>query len=255
MNRSLEFTLKISPCLGCSVCPQPKLNAAYTSPKTTMTLEDFNTILNKLPKTCRVDFSGMSEAFLNPHACDMVGTAVAKGYEVHLYTTLVGLKSGCVDVLKNYRPHFVKIHIPDGKLLVFDDGKWIALHELFLLAKIPASYMSMSDPTDTMKRYLAIKKIAPELPQMLSRGGNVQSITVKPKFGPIRCAANKFHNNIVLPSGDVYVCCMDWNLSMPVGNLLVQPYSEIESAASRYEANQNPPENSICRSCEWSAPV
>lgn len=255
MIKSLEFTLKISNCLGCSFCPQTTLNAAYTSSKTTMTLEDFNTILNKLPKDVRVDFSGYSEPFLNPLACDMIGTAIVKGYEVHVYSTLMGMKSGCVDVLSVYKPHFFKVHVPDGKALVLPEEKWVQQHELFLLAKTPASYMAMGEPSAFIKRHLAVKGIPLELPNMLSRGGLLETVPVKPKKGLIRCAANRFHQNVVLPNGDVQVCCMSYDLSMPCGNLITGRYADIDMTANIYERDLNPRENSICRRCEWSANV
>ena len=253
MTKSIEFTLKVSNCLSCSYCPQSKLNVAYTSPKTTMTLEDFKTILNKLPWDCRCDFSGFSECFLNPHACDMIGEAISWGHETFVFSTLMGMKQGCVDVLKYRRPNLFKIHVPDPIGLQLPEEKWVEQHELFLKAGLPAQYMAMSPPSDFIKRYLAIHNIPLELPPMLSRGGNLTNVPVTELKGPIRCTMNRWHSNVVLPNGDVVGDCHDYGLTVRLGNLLAQPYQDIYDAAERWKVNmEKDATGTICAKCGWS---
>jgi radical SAM protein with 4Fe4S-binding SPASM domain len=117
------------------------------------------------------------------------------------------------------------------------------------------AYMTMGEPSEEIKRYLKLKGIGVEYPQMLSRGGNLENVAARYKEGPIRCAANRWHQNVVLPDGDVQACCMSYNLSLPCGNLLAESYATIHQRATNYSANSNPPKDSICRRCEWSAPI
>jgi radical SAM protein with 4Fe4S-binding SPASM domain len=254
--RALEFTTSISNCLSCTFCPQEKLGAAYHSDKRMMTMEDFHTILNKLPKDVQIDFSGFAECFLNPNTPEMIASAVDSAFHVVLYTTLIGLRSPGLEVLKQFRPHFVKIHVPDGKALVLNEEKWVEQHELFLMAKIPAQYMAMGQPSDFIKRHLAIKGIPLELPDMLSRGGNLAHIPVRDITGqPMHCTMNRWTQNVVLPNGDVYGCCMDYSLSVYLGNLLRQPYKEIEWEAEKWKMATMKKAEGICATCEWATPA
>lgn len=252
----MEFTLSVSNCLSCTFCPQEKLGAAYHSDKRMMTVEDFTTILNKLPMDCQVDFSGFAEAMLNPNACKMMELAAQSGRKWVLYTTLVGIKPCCVEVLKRYTPSVTRVHCPDGKALIFPEDKWVEFHERFLLSHVPATYMAMHEPSDFIKRYLAIKDIPLEFPDMLSRGGNLEHIKTREINGPIKCTMNRWHGNLVLPNGDVYGCCMDYGLTVYLGNLLRQPYREIHWEAEKWEMNMlRDATGTICSKCEWATPA
>jgi radical SAM protein with 4Fe4S-binding SPASM domain len=252
---ALEFTLNISNCLGCGFCPQEKLGNAYHSEKRTMTVEDFKTILDTLPMDCQVDFSGFSECFLNPDACKMIELAAVSGRRFVVYTTLVGIKPCCVEVLKAHHPNVLRVHVPDGKALTFPEDKWVEFHERFLLSRVPATYMSMAEPSDFIKRYLAIKGIPLELPEMINRGGNLEHIAKKNIDGPMRCTMNRWHQNVALPNGDVYGCCQDYSLSVYLGNLLRQPYIEIHYEAEKWMWAMEKKAEGICRECTWATPA
>lgn len=252
---TLEFTLTISKCLSCHFCPQDKLGAAYKDECRSMTVETYHDILDKLPRDCQIHFSGFSEPFLNPFAADMIAVAMDDAREVHVYTTLVGFKAAAVPVLKTFPPRVFRIHVPDGHALKFQDEKWIELHELFLLSKVKASYMAMREPSDSIKRYLAVKGIPLELPDMLNRGGNLDHMHQKNIAGAMRCTMNRWHNNVVLPNGDVYGCCMDYSLSVPLGNILTQDYSEIQWAGEQWKMNMENRAQGICAKCDWATPA
>ena len=115
--------------------------------------------------------------------------------------------------------------------------------------------MAMGIVTDKVATYLNDKGIHYEVPQMLSRGGNVAVVASPNLEGNIVCGMDRWHQNVVLPDGNVYTCCMDYGLTMPVGNLLAQDYQEIYDKAETYKVNVNPPANSICRSCEWARKI
>lgn len=251
---TLEFTLLINNCLGCKICPQDKLGAAYQG-KRKMTAEEFVYILGKLPLLVRIDFSGFSEPYLHPDAATFIVMAVTAGYKVHVYSTLIGMRKKQAELLAVHNPEYFRVHVPDRTCLILPDDLWIRQHELFLTSGIRGSYMAMDRLTDKVAEHLDSKGIEVELPTMISRAGNLEFMAPPKKTGKIRCAADRFHCNVVLPNGDVVVCCMDWSLTMPVGNLLAQSYQDIFDKASAYEANIDPPDDSICRTCEWSEEI
>lgn len=53
-----------------------------------MTLDTFKNIIDKLPDQYRIDFSGMSEPWVNPGCTDMLQYCFEKGRRVTVYTTL-----------------------------------------------------------------------------------------------------------------------------------------------------------------------
>lgn len=252
MTGHLEITTKIGCKLACKFCPQKTLVTSYQDKSNTLfQLDDFYKVLETVPTSIDIHFSGFSEPFLNPHVPDMLKHVYEKGHKVHIYSTLVGLDDRGVEALKQYTPVFIRVHIADEKAMKVEDAKWMAYHDLFLKTGIRGSYMAMGNVTQAIKNYLDSKGIAYEIPTMLSRGGNLDfgSYYIE---GNLVCGMDRWHQNVVLPNGDVYACCMDYGLTMPVGNLLKEDYTSIWNKAENYKANTNPPADSICRKCEWA---
>ena len=251
--RSLEFTTVVSQCLGCHFCPQDKLGAAYKSDNRVLSMDNFRLIISKLPHEMQIHFSGFAEPFLSPLAGEMMHIAHQLFAEVHVYSTLVGIKTTDAVLLKEKPPRVFRVHVPDGKHLVYPEDKWVEYLERFLLSGIKASYMAMGEPSTFIKRHLAIRNIVLDIPTMLSRGGNLEHVATHTPFeGPIRCTMNRWHSNVVLPNGDVYGCCMDYSLSVYLGNLLRQPYKEIEYEATKWQMNMEKKAEGICAKCEWA---
>lgn len=74
----------------------------------------------------------------------------------------------------------------------------------------------------------------------ISRAGNL--FKTKRKKEGLRCSESNYDNNIMMPNGDVYLCCMDYGLKHKLGNLLKTPFLKL---------NRKPPFE-ICRYCELS---
>lgn len=254
MSKSIEFTLTVNACCRCNFCPMEKFNTAYESDVTVMTMPTFRAIIEKLPEDVVVHFSGFSECTLNPLFGDMLRAASDAGRKIHIYTTLAGFSEGQVFHLRDSHVEYIRLHAPDAKGFKFSTQTWLKKFRLFMSSGKRATVMAMTSEVDqVIIAELAHHQMKIEYPQMLSRGGNLGES--RKLHGHIRCAADRWHNNIIFPSGDVVVCCQDWQLSMPLGNLLEQPYAEIEKAANIYAANTNPLDDSICRACEWAAPL
>jgi radical SAM protein with 4Fe4S-binding SPASM domain len=258
MNHTLEFTLTVSNCLSCHFCPQDKLKAAYPPDALkVMTMWNFTRIMEKLPPHVRIDLSGFSEPLLNPLCAEMIKAASDAGREIHIYTTLTGLTKAQIPQLAASKINYIRLHLPDETGLKIAARFWLPRFRLFMETGHKVTAMAMSNTVDPLiVAELAQHQIKIEYPDMLSRGGNLGDIVpVKHLTGPIRCAAERWHNNVVLPNGAVYACCMDFGLSMPLGNLLFQSYDEIHLQAEEYANNHNPPDTSICRDCSWAAPL
>jgi len=85
--------------------------------------------------------------------------------------------------------------------------------------------------------------------------GQVLSLTPINSFS-LTCRSTPFYDrNVLLPNGDVVLCCMDYNLKHIIGNLLTQTYEEIfqgKPLLDLIEINEEPKFSkcSICKSCE-----
>jgi hypothetical protein len=84
-----------------------------------------------------------------------------------------------------------------------------------------------------------------------------QPIKMAPKHSAsLTCYSSPFYDrNVLLPNGDVVLCCMDYNLKHIVGNLLEQDYEDIfknQVFLDIIALNEKPEftKCSICKSCD-----
>lgn len=199
--RHLEITTFL-PCPNmCSYCPQGKLMNIYRGEKV-LRLENFEKMLKNVPKDVQIHFSGFGEAFVNKDGHEMVKRAYEEGYEVHVYTTTVGLK---VEELEG---------INFGEFHVHDIGK--------------AKHVPYAD-------------IVEKIDNPISRGGNLWDIEEKQQ--PLTCTRSAtFEQNVMLPNGDVYLCCMDWSLKHRLGNIFTTNFNNLKRD-KQYR---------LCQTCEKS---
>lgn len=274
-NSTLEITTQIGCPVACVYCPQDKLRKNYHGADRTMTVETLKKCLEKIPiainkdklRYPRIEFSGFCEPFTNPNCSDLINLAFDKGFhDITLYTTMRGMKISDYEQIKHIPFAFVSIHLPDvdrmAKILV--DENYFTLLGLIM---------------DTFKLgFFAYGNIMPEVLEFIekkepnafkgkymwdtsihSRAGNVDM--VKPadrRNGHIKCSAvtnMEFNHNILLPNGDVVVCCMDFGLRHIVANLLTGKYNDIYTSEehNKMVAGMYIDEmNSMCRICNYA---
>ena len=214
-----------------------------------MRLEDYKKAIDKVPRECRIDFSGMCEPFVNPHCADMILYAAEKGHPLALYTTLQGATLYDWERLKDLRFEVVTIHIPDK------NGRshfQITESYLDLLGRWETNnYSCHGDIDDRVMPYLRPRNL---ITYVHDRAGNVDDRphkTLRPDY-PIRCATSgkAMNHNVLLPNGDVIMCCMDYGMTGLFGNLFEQSYDEVLNSptAKAMRATLEKGE-SICRHC------
>jgi organic radical activating enzyme len=265
---SLEVTTIIGCPMKCTFCPQDKLIAGYSSPVRSLSLEDFAKILSKVPTYVRIDFSGMAEPWSNRQATDMLELALVSGFNVAVYTTLQGMRdhSRVISLLTRYKEQVeaVVLHLPDknGNMRGFKRSEVydlaLAAFTAFGQQKIVRHFATM-----TMDRgNETALGVAPSAKWTgLSRAGNVNTDLIaqqpiEPPLNhatPLTCSFTPFYDhNVLLPNGDVVLCCMDYSLKHRIGNLLTGDYfslfSSHEMTALRTD-NMRYGGDSICRKC------
>jgi len=251
-SRLMEITTTI-PKNGCVVdcvfCPQTVLSNAYKG-KTSMSFIDFKNAIDKLPHDVDIVFAGLSEPWINKDCTKMVIYANRQGHKVSVFTTAVGMTLKDVELIKNIEfttgsnKGFV-LHLPDkqgnAKHPVGDDYKEVLtkLKEYFL-GKSFFYTISMGEVHDDYKE-LFPNTVSQ---QMWSRAGNLDiECTLKSELEKVKdkyirtinraevlvtCNCEEgVHRNVLLPNGDVVLCCMDYGLQHVLGNLYTSSYNSI----------------------------
>ncbi len=266
--------VQITTTIGCSnkcvFCPQDKIIPSYIKHSgrrnIRMDPEVFKVILSKLPKSMSIVFCGLSEPFQNPHCTDMILYAHRQGYQVEIYTTLIGLSLQHIQqILKEvpfngdvcrFRIHLAsegnieQIPVGDTYLAVLDyiiqSGANIKLHyHGTTLNKRIAKLLRAHDRSgeywqpDNRARNLLLPWV----------------ITPKRKKGMIYC---KCWGRVILPDGTVLLCPNDWAMKYKLGNILYDSYESIfQHKTLDYIARSFTDESidSPCRYCQEAVEI
>jgi len=248
---TMEFTTSI-PENGCVVdcvfCPQRTLQKVYTGERT-MSLDNFKKAVDKLPREVRVTFAGFTEPWLNKYCTDMVLYAHEQGHPVSVFTTGIGMDVDDIERIK---------HIPfaggpnGGFVLHLPDQERKAKHPITkryveVIEHFGKVYPQIHNFT-TMAMgtvHERVKHVFHDAPVygMWSRAGNLLGESImKPELlnrkdeyrsiyhgeQPMTCGCmEKMYHNVMLPNGDVSLCCMDYGLEHILGNLYEQSYEDV----------------------------
>ncbi|MDW3192758.1 MAG: radical SAM protein [Cytophagales bacterium] len=263
-ERHLEITTIAGCKISCSYCPQAMfaLEHKKVSNNRLMTLETFKKSLSSVPIDVDIHFSGYSEPFLNPDCIDMIKFAYQKGHEVSVYTTVEGLKTEHVRELEQLKFKKFNVHLPDDgvHMRVRIDESYLEVMKLLMNSHIPnilyidyfgvhPEVLSLMEHLETVNRKLT------------SRAGNVSNEeTGSPPIinGALWCPGNREKKNVLLPNGDVSLCCVDYGKRHIIGNLMRDNYDHLHKSEAFKEviARMNGKKGDLlCRTCEWAEPI
>jgi len=273
MNNSVEITTNIGCRVQCKFCPQDDSMSNYAMKNdleqikfgnpVLMSYPTFVKIIKKIPKNVLIRFSGFTEPFLNPECGKMIKYANDNGHQIQLYSTLVGMTSNDVDILNAANPQKFVIHLADSEKYAKIP---LTLHKE-ILKKIVSShmenvfFMTMGTIPDEIKNIIGMDVKASEMVDWAGHidfGRKTNRIT-----GPILCTMNRSRNNrdippIILPNGDVVLCCKDWSMDYVLGNLLNCIYDELFQSKTYNEVikkMRSENDDIICRNCEFALSV
>ncbi len=257
----LEITTMIGCKVRCVYCPQDKFVQDYlksTNP-IQMSFDTFKKYLDKIPKGTGIHFSGMGEPWLNPDCTKMLVHAHNRGFKIRAYTTLTGMNLSDINKIKFIPFQLFEVHIPDIEGLMRID---INKNYLQLIEKINKSniqntiFMAVGGKPHPKLKKFVVKNIGKNL--AISRANNVKNVKIRGPAkikGTIKCSrwGNDFKGNILLPNGDVLLCCMDYGMKHILGNLLVLNYNSLFKSKEYYRLQEGLKDDSIdilCRRCE-----
>lgn len=263
---TLEITTSVPKkgcVVNCNFCPQNTLVGNYNGPRE-LTLSNFKSLLNKIPVDIRIIFSGLVEPWLNKDCTNMLLYAYERGHDISVFTTGIGMTIKDFQKIKHI-PFFgdpnggFVLHVPDNAYNAKHPitSKYINLLEYINSIKHEISnfeVMSMGPIHDSIEY---IFKDDYRIYHMHTRANNLtKEFDIKPELygypftslidhGTANVTCNcreKLYHNVLLPNGDVSLCCMDYSLKYILGNLYTDNYNDI------LPENNTPFE--ICRYCE-----
>lgn len=231
---SIGITTKKGCTVACEYCPQNVFVKNYEKRKNAavlLTLEQFKKYLHHIPKEVQINFAGFAEPFLNPECSSMIRYAHEQGYMIEIYTTLVGVTKEIIDLIFD-SARFV-LHLPDEENkthIEIDDSYIDCLKKLFEKNKINKRISYISAPMGVNS------KLIPYIPddvevrrELCNRAGNLSGISGWSTSGSVSCERtyNRLDKNVMLPNGEIVLCCNDWGLKNILGNLGEQTWVDI----------------------------
>lgn len=261
---TLEFTT-IIPEKGCVVdcvfCPQRTLLQNYTGERR-LSLDNFKRAVDKLPTDIRVTFAGFTEPWLNSDCTDMMLYAHEKGHPISAFTTLVGVSIRDIERIKHIpfagAPNggFV-VHLPDQERRAKHPINKKFIETVEYVASVKHEIKNFTVMTmGTVHE--AVRHAFPTAPTyaMWSRAGNlIGERMLKPELKDqnflyvnhgdksMTCGCDeRLYHNVMLPNGDVSLCCMDYGIEEITGNLFESDYNDV--IPDPYEVFK------LCNQCE-----
>jgi hypothetical protein len=268
---TMEISTNVACKVQCDFCPQElhikqystknKLNNITYGQPTQMSFDTFKKCLNKMPKSVKICFSGYTEPFLNPDCSKMIVYADENNYPVEICSTLVGLKEEDIKKIEDISFTNFFLHFPDAtnhaKIAV--NSQHLKIIKMLLASNIQ-NFRGMS----MGKLHPKIEELVEKMEysdEMISRCGTVENIEpIQKRKGQLSCTratktdlVDKIDDNVLLPNGDVTLCCMDFGLQNIIGNLLEISYEELFETEKYKEVDRKlKTENEyiMCRFCE-----
>lgn len=270
---ALEITTVVGCSNACSYCPQDVLLQCYPpapAPRV-LRMDDFQVCLDKVPRDVRIDFSGMAEPWLHPECTSMVLHAHRTGFTLSVYTTTVGMSADDVATLEQIPfSHFV-VHLPSAadRSRIRPDRVRQCVERLKHSRISMLQFRSLGDPDPALLEIVgtSVKRIRLSsragnlrLPRLAGTGAPLGGATQPSPGTRIRCsrvAGTVIDRNVMLPNGDVVLCCMDYRLQHRLGNLLEDSYRQlfVSREYARVQSGLSQDSHILCRSCEAAKPA
>lgn len=228
---SVEFNLKVGCKNACVYCPQDRYLKAYKGTEKELTLESFKKMLNNIPLETKLVFAGFSEPFFNKDFPDMLILASDLGYKIRLFTTLKGFTEDIANKLYYARVKFTEVYFHMFNSPSFNPKEYAEGRKLF--------------------RKIYVEHCAPTVVRQ-----PVSRANLKTRFeGPMKSVCCKAYSNVIDLNGDIYLCCMDWDLKNKIGNIFENRLDSEEIITNRNnlikQMTMHDSDDLICRKCEW----
>ena len=264
-ERHLEITTMIGCRVACVYCPQDKISRRYFGTDRMMKFDDFKICIEKVPRRVVVHFTGFAELFLNPRCTDMIEYAARRGHPIWISTTLAGVTREDIRRLSKLAPYYqFQIHLPSAEKLMnlaINDEYFVLLSDLVAAGIITDFHFHGNEVHPVVGAWLRQHAVDFQEFWIQDRAGNLNTEKVKARVSkPIITAAkptgklhcDRIYQNVLLPNGDVVLCCMDWSAEYVLGNLKRDRFEDLyrsETFRRVLRGLRDPSVDLLCRTC------
>lgn len=269
-NNKLAGSMEITPKIGCSCmceyCPQTMLVKEYrgrtkksnTKKQTMMSFDNYKKCMSSVPNHIDLHFTGYVEPFNNPETHEFILYSHNKGHKIMVNTTLVGLTVENYDAIKHLPFKQFNIHCPSStfkekigvkkppsyleggqrelsrewmELLVYifnDNPNNLSLHYhggLHPQVEEIFEYTGID-----YKKYTKGVVTSDRAQNLVDGGDNIIQHTKVPAEKNIRSKCGRVFQPVLIPNGDLGLCCQDYGLKHVLGNLIEQTWEEYRNS-------------------------
>jgi MoaA/NifB/PqqE/SkfB family radical SAM enzyme len=262
--RHLEITTMVGCKVACVYCPQDKISHRYFGADRMMKFDDFKTYIESVPKHIVVHFTGFAESFLNPRCTDMIEYAALRGHPIYISTTLAGITREDISRLSKLKYYQFQIHLPSAEKLMnlaINDEYFSLLSDLLTAGIITDLHFHGNEVHPVVGEWLRRHAVDFAEHWISDRAGNLNTEKAKARIskpvttaarpsGKLRC--DRIYQNVLLPNGDVVLCCMDWSAEHVLGNLKRERFEDLyrsETFRRVLRGLRKPGVDILCRTC------
>jgi hypothetical protein len=262
--RHLEITTMVGCKVACVYCPQDKISHRYFGADRMMKFDDFKIYIESVPKRIVVHFTGFAESFLNPRCIDMIEYAALRGHPIYISTTLAGITREDIRRLSKLKYYQFQIHLPSAEKLMnlaINDEYFSLLSDLVTAGIITDLHFHGNEVHPVVGEWLRRHAVDFAEHWISDRAGNLNTEKAKARIskpvttaarpsGKLRC--DRIYQNVLLPNGDVVLCCMDWSAEHVLGNLKRDRFEDLyrsETFRRVLRGLRQPGVDILCRTC------
>ena len=253
--RFLEITTAIGCPVQCKYCPQDVLYQNYNG-KRLFDFDDFSSCLAKIPHDVQILFQGMCEPWVNRECTKFIRYTHEQGRRIGLSTTLSCMTVDDINQIKDIDFHTFMIHLPsnDNDMRIDVNEQYLSILDLAIanIRNLQAVYFGeLPSAIIPFAKRISHGHFWP----LTDRSGSVDLADNSHIYihGPLRECSRITGANILMPNGNVILCCSDYAQKHVLGNLLNQTYDEIYSSIELQRIRQGLTDEAvdlICRRCQ-----
>jgi hypothetical protein len=256
--------------MACLYCPQQLLVRRYReltgrSGATVMPWDVFQTCLKHIPKDVDLHFSGYGEPWLHPQCTKMILEAHRRKHRLAVFTTAIGLAAEDVSELEDIPFKRFSVHVPDANRLMRCSVDHRYLEALARLRECRIANLDFFSIGPTHPAVVEILGDVSETRVVTTRAENVvrkrgvglRWLSRPQRADAIVCRKDRIFQNVLLPSGHVALCCMDYGLDHILGNLLDVDYHDLHRSAAFTEILERTTlggDGILCGRCDYAVP-
>ena len=280
----LEVTLTIGCAMMCEYCPQTLIRnvSSKRNLKRKMEFKEFKEFIGNVPNSTEILWTGYSEPLAHEDFGKYVVYLDERGYKQSISTTMFGRRITEEFMTKFNRFGFVTFHLPDDKnlmklkvsnrylnrleeairfqcknnkenvyYLVFGNDFHPEIREL--INKLNEE--KIIDPSKIeVRSHLHSRNDAVDV-SLIDGKERSKNNNIYLKNKKYYCSYKRLNQGVLMPDGDVNICCHDYSLDFSIGSLKNNKLENLYKQKKLIDSGFISGQSSLCSKCEYYKPL